>query len=38
MVLIIERLLEDRALEEGEEYEYIPSDPGEPVDLMPHST
>ena len=36
MVPIIESLLEDTALEEEEEYEYIPTDPTEHVEPVPH--
>ena len=38
MIPIIEKLLADKALEEGEEYEYIPVDPVESIEPVSHST
>ena len=38
MVLIIERLLAGKSLEEGEECECVLIDPIEPVEATPHST
>ena len=38
LVLIIERLLTGKTLEQGEEYEYILIDPVEHVEPTPHST
>ena len=38
MVLIIEKLLDDKALEEGEEYEYIPIESSKNVEPVLHFT
>ena len=38
LVIMIDRLLTGKPLEEGEELEYIPIDPPEPVEPTPHST
>ena len=38
MLTIISKLLHDKALEEGEEYEYIPIQPLDPGDPRAHST
>ena len=35
---MIERLLAGKPLKEGEELEYIPIDPAESVEPIPHST
>ena len=35
---IVNKLLQDKALEEGEEYEYIPIKPSDPVGSGTHST
>ena len=38
MLTIVSKLLHDKALEEGEEYEYIPIQPLDPGDPGAHST
>ena len=38
LVLMIDRLLADKPLKEGEGFEYILIDPAEPVEPTPHST